>query len=341
MGKEKINNVRLGMFVTITFILLLTAVYLIGSNKAIFGSSITVSTILTNAGGLQPGNNVRFAGINVGTIKKIEIMSDSTIKVDLRIMNDARKFIRKDAITSVSIDGLVGSALLNIKQSNGKKAMIEAGDLLLSENVTGTSDLIANLGNTNDDLAAFVQELLSISKKISSGPGMVTRLIQDSIMANNTQQIIANLNTVSNHSVKMAEKLEESIDQIKQGQGMINQLLYDTSIISSLKHLATNLDRGISGKVDTIMQQLAETSHNLSRSSEDISKISEGILHGEGAVSQLLYDPEIALTLQRTLDNVEKGTAKFDQDMEALQHNFLFRRYFRKQEKAEEKQGIN
>lgn len=338
MAKEKLNNVRLGFFVTITSILLLVAVYLIGSNKAIFGSSITVSTMLTNAGGLQAGNNVRFVGINVGTVKKIEIMSDTTIKVDLRIMNDAKTFIRKDATTSVSIDGLVGSALLNIKPGTNNAAIIEAGDVLVSDKVMGTSELIANLGNTNDNLAAFVQELLSISHKINSGPGLVPKLIQDSIMASNIQEMITNLNTATYHTVNMVEKLAESIDQIKDGQGMINQLIYDTTITTNLKHLSANLDRSISEKLDTIMEQLAETSHNLSRSSADFHKILEGVLKGEGAVSQLLYDPEIALSIQRTLDNVEKGTAKFDQDMEALKHNFLFRRYFRKQEKLKEKE---
>jgi len=341
MGKEKTNNVRLGMFVTITFILVLTAVYLIGSNKAIFGSSITVSTMLSNAGGLQAGNNVRFAGINVGTVKSIEIMSDSTIRVDLRVMNKARKFIRKDARTSVSIDGLVGSALLNIKPGDGKAAMIEAGDILESENVKGTSDLIASLGNTNDDLAAFLQELLSISQEIKGGPGLVSQVIQDSSMALNMQQMLANLNTVSYQTVKMVEKLSGAIDQIEQGQGLMNQLLYDTTITNNLKSLSTNLDRSVSERVDTIMEQLAETSYNLSRSSEDFHELLRGILEGEGALSQLLYDPEMAISLQRTLDNLEKGTAKFDQDMEALKHNFLFRRYFRKQEKLKRKEGEN
>jgi phospholipid/cholesterol/gamma-HCH transport system substrate-binding protein len=341
MAKEKLNNVRLGLFVTVASILLLAAVYLIGSNKAIFGSSTTVLTFLADAGGLQAGNNVRFAGINVGTVKKIEIIADTAVKVELRLMDKTKTFVRKNATTSVSIDGLVGSALINIRPGKGTAAPVGEGDTLASENMMGTSDLIANLGSTNDNLASFVQELLTISHKINNGPGLVPMLIQDSIMASNIQQMITNLNRTTYHTVKMVEKLSESIDEIKQGQGMINQLLYDTTIINNLKHLSASVDQGVSYKVDTIMQQLTETSHNLSRSTQDFHKILEGILQGEGAVSQLLYDPEIALSIQRTLDNIEKGTAKFDEDMEALKHNFLFRRYFRKQEKIKEKDAAN
>jgi phospholipid/cholesterol/gamma-HCH transport system substrate-binding protein len=37
------------------------------------------------------------------------------------------------------------------------------------------------------------------------------------------------------------------------------------------------------------------------------------------------------------MDNVQKGTAAFSENMEALKHNFLLRGYFRKQEKAAKK----
>ncbi|NND32664.1 MAG: MCE family protein [Saprospiraceae bacterium] len=341
MVKQKSNNVRLGLFVTVTTIILLVSVYLIGNNKNIFGSSFVVSTILNNAGGLQAGNNVRFAGINVGTVKKINITSDSTLMVDLRLANNVQSFIRKNAKTSVSIDGLVGSALINIHPGEGPAPAIEAGDILRSADVMGTSELIANLGITNENLALFVQDLLEISDKINNGEGLIPQLIQDSIMASNTMQIMHNLNIASQHIVNTLRKLENSIDELKNEEGLAKQLMTDTVIMTNLRSLSLELNEKISQKLDTIVDGISETSANLSQSTESLQQILEQVLEGNGALSQLLYDPEMARTLRKTLENIEAGTAKFDEDMEALKHNFLFRRYFRKQDKIKKKEEMS
>jgi phospholipid/cholesterol/gamma-HCH transport system substrate-binding protein len=39
-----------------------------------------------------------------------------------------------------------------------------------------------------------------------------------------------------------------------------------------------------------------------------------------------------------TLEHLQSGTAKLDENMEALQHNFLLRGFFKKKEKAEAKE---
>ena len=338
MVKEKSNNIRLGLFVTVTSIILLVSVYLIGNNKNIFGSSFVISTVLNNAGGLQAGNNVRFAGINVGTIKKIEITSDTTLKVDLRLANDVKTFIRKNATTSVSIDGLVGSALVNIHPGADPAPAVEAGDVLKSADVMGTSDLIANLGNTNENLASFVQDLLEISDKINNGQGPIPRLIQDSLMARNMVQAMQNLNIASQHMASTLKKLENSIDQLQNEEGLAKQLMTDTLIMTNLRSLSLDINKKISQKLDTIVEGISETSTNLSHSTKTLQQVLEQVLEGDGALSQLLYDPEMARTLKETLDNIEAGTAKFDEDMEALKHNFLFRRYFRKQEKMKRRE---
>jgi phospholipid/cholesterol/gamma-HCH transport system substrate-binding protein len=54
---------------------------------------------------------------------------------------------------------------------------------------------------------------------------------------------------------------------------------------------------------------------------------------GPGSIHDLLKDSLLAYKLTQSLDNIEKGTDGFNQNMEALKHNFLFRGYFRKLEK--------
>jgi len=54
-------------------------------------------------------------------------------------------------------------------------------------------------------------------------------------------------------------------------------------------------------------------------------------------VNALMLDSIMTEHLRATIENAERGTAAFAEDMEALRSNFLFRRYFRKMEKKADK----
>ena len=85
MAKENTNTTKLGLFVIVTILLFITSVYYIGNTKNLFGSNIKIASIFQNIKGLQIGNNVRYSGINVGTVDQITIVNDSTIQVTMRL----------------------------------------------------------------------------------------------------------------------------------------------------------------------------------------------------------------------------------------------------------------
>ncbi|MGZ6523194.1 MAG: MlaD family protein, partial [Bacteroidia bacterium] len=85
MKEQLINKAKLGAFVLIATTFLILGLYYIGSKKNIFHSTIKVSSDFNNVGGLMPGNNVRFNGINVGTVTKVYAVADTSIKVEYTI----------------------------------------------------------------------------------------------------------------------------------------------------------------------------------------------------------------------------------------------------------------
>jgi phospholipid/cholesterol/gamma-HCH transport system substrate-binding protein len=91
-------------------------------------------------------------------------------------------------------------------------------------------------------------------------------------------------------------------------------------------------------------QQLRHTVANLEQSSQDIQTVLgnlnttiEQIKDGKGAVNYLSTNEELVEELKDIINNINEGTDKFNQNMEALKHNFLTRSYFRKLERAERK----
>ena len=71
MEKTTSEKLRLGVFMIVGSLLFVGAIYLVGDRQNLFGKTFTISANFNNVNGLQPGNNVRYSGINVGTVKTI------------------------------------------------------------------------------------------------------------------------------------------------------------------------------------------------------------------------------------------------------------------------------
>lgn len=333
MAREKLSSIRLGIFVIVASMLLIAGIYFVGTRKSLFGSTFTISTIFSNAGGLQVGNNVRYAGINVGTVSDISILTDSTIQLDLKLVERVKPYIKKNAVANLSVDGIVGSALVSITPGSGDAQSVDDGDFIQAANLPGTADLIATLGSTNENIALFARDLLEISGQVTRGTGTLNLLLQDSILSQSLKSTLLNLEKTSRFSLDLVQKLDKTVANIENQQGLINQLIYDTTVMSNLRSFSASLDQELLKNVDTLLSTLEQAGHNLVVTTDKVNTLLDDIRNAEGTVNQLIYDRESAESLQRTLRNIEAGSAKFNEDMEALQHNFLFRRYFRTKER--------
>src|SRR5438105_1158057 len=101
MSKELTRNIRLGSFVIGGLLLLISSLYMVGSKRNLFNSTIKVNVTFRNVNGLVAGNNVRFSGIDVGTVSSVEIASDTVIHVVLVIDKNVARFISSTSIASI------------------------------------------------------------------------------------------------------------------------------------------------------------------------------------------------------------------------------------------------
>ena len=99
-------KVRLGLFIAGGLALFVMAIFIIGKQKNLFNPVFQLTTTFSNVSGLQVGNNIRFSGITVGTVDKITIINDSTVKVAMLIKKEVKQFIKSDC--EVAIVGLKG-----------------------------------------------------------------------------------------------------------------------------------------------------------------------------------------------------------------------------------------
>ncbi|MCD6065819.1 MAG: hypothetical protein K0S33_645 [Bacteroidetes bacterium] len=193
MKKRTGNTLKLGVFITLGLLFFIGGIYVIGKRQRLFSNVFKVSGVFRNVSGLQIGNNVRFSGINVGTVDNIEILNDTSVKVDMIIDEDTRRFIKKDATALIGSEGLMGNKTINISHGSPGQKPIEDNGLILTGQPIDTDEILAKLKSTTDNAASISGDLAVIMHNISAGKGTIGKLFMDTTMANTLDQTITNL----------------------------------------------------------------------------------------------------------------------------------------------------
>ncbi len=317
------NNIRLGLFVIIGTILLVVASYLIGNNKSMFSKTFSISAKFNNVNGLILGNNVRFSGIVVGTVKDIEMESDTLIKVRMAIEEKMQQYIKKDAIATIGSDGLVGSMIINIIPGKNNAPLVQDNDEISSYSRIATEDMLSTLNVTNENAAMLTADLLKVSQSLTKGKGTMGRLLNDTVMASNLEKIVINLKLTSEQANIAFAKLNKMVNTIDLKESTAGILLSDTISGNQMRQVIANLQ---------------STSIKMEEITKEVQVLVKNVKEGEGALDYLTKDTLLVQKLDATLNNIESGTEKFDENMEALKHNFLFKGYFKKLEKKQLKE---
>lgn len=327
MQQEIKKNIRLGLFVLGGILFLVLLLYMIGKNQNLFGNTYVLKTRFENVQGLVPGNNVRFAGITSGTVKKITILNDTLIEVTMYLDNEMKNVIRKNAITSIGTDGLVGNKLVNIVPSKEPAPLANEGDVLSSKHIVTTEEMLTTLNKTNNDIAEIAASLKVTVAKINSSNALWS-LLNDESISNDLRASIRKVRNSTENAALMMNDLHAVIADIKDGKGSLGELIRDSSFSRNLNEAVVKITK-VGNEADSLANEITRLT----------SGIKNDINTGKGPVNYLLKDSSMAIKINASLDNIQKGTEGFNQNMEALKHNFLFRGYFRKLEKKKEKEN--
>ncbi len=194
------QKIKIGLFILSGLIVLFLGIFLIGNQKSMFSSTFNVYGVFKNVSGLVVGNNVRFAGINVGVVQSINIVTDSTVRVDLTLNNSVRKFVKKDAKLAIGSDGLMGDKLITISPGATPTSQpVNAGDELMAVNPVDVDKIIGRFTKVADNAADLTESLAGIFKKVNSGKGSLGHLLTNDKLAKNLESTVAEAkSTVAN-----------------------------------------------------------------------------------------------------------------------------------------------
>jgi phospholipid/cholesterol/gamma-HCH transport system substrate-binding protein len=320
MEKTNSEKLRLGIFMLVGSILFIAIVYIIGSKQQLFGNTEKIQAVFYNVNGLQIGNNVRYSGINVGTVREISMLNDTAILIEMAINRKSFQFIKKNANISIGTDGLVGNMVVNIEPNKGESEPILPGDVLIGTKKVQADDMINTLSTTNTNAALLTSDLLKITNEIMNGQGTIGLLLNDKEVASDLKESILELKFTSQAARKSIQSLESFIHSLDKKDNVVG-LMKDTAVARHIINIVVTLEKSTK-KMDTLVQNLNLAVLNAK--------------DGKGAINYLSNDPNLVKKIDTTMTNINESSKLLNENLEALKHNFLFKAYFKKRGKLKE-----
>ncbi|QGY47698.1 MCE family protein [Maribellus comscasis] len=308
MKDKKNRSLKLGIMVTVGLILFLWAVYYLGSQQKLFTSSVAVKSYFNNVSGLVEGNKVRYSGITVGTVSEIKIVSDSTILVEMSIDQKTKEFIRRDSKVEINSDGLMGSKIVNILPGTAAAGSVSDEDFLQTVNPLDLQNILVEAKKVIDDGRKITGNLIEITNKINNGDGDIAVLLNDN-------SITTRLNEIGNQMASTSVMVNSIVAKIDNGEGDLGRLINDTTLTAEMGQVMERFNT-VSMRTDSISQEIHAFSKELNT--------------GNGVISRLVYDKEMAEHVDTVIVKANAGIEEVMEVAETIERSWIFNLFSKK-----------
>ncbi|MET3114354.1 phospholipid/cholesterol/gamma-HCH transport system substrate-binding protein [Pedobacter sp. CG_S7] len=314
------RQITVGVFILIGLAIFIVGVFTLGGQKKTFTKSISLNIVFDDIQGLKTGNNVWFSGVKIGTIKKIQFYGTSQVEVIINIDEEAHRYIHKDATASISSDGLIGNKIIVLTGGSVKLPFIEDGDKLLVSTTLSTDQIMKTFQLNNKNLVDITNDFKTLARNLVEGKGTAGALLTDEKIAKNFKAIVENLKNTTVSANKMSRELDQFSVKLNTKGGLADKFLTDTSVFAQLERS---------------VNEFQKTAKSAALMTENLNAASAKLNQKDNAVGLLLNDAGTADQVKSIMKNLETSSKKLDEDLEALQSNFLFRGFFKKKAKEE------
>ena len=314
----------MGVFIFLGLAIFIITILTLGGQQKTFQKSITIRAVFDDINGLQKGNNIWFSGVKIGTVKKVSFYGTAQVEVDMNIDEKARLYIRKNAKARISSDGFIGSKIIVIYPGAAKSPAVDEGDMIGVEKAMNPDEMMTTFQANNQNLLAITNDFKVLSKNLTEGKGTVGKLLTDETLINDLNSTMLTLRRASANAQSLSSDVANYAAKLQRKGTLANDLVTDTTIFNRLK--ATAL------QIQEVSKNAGVVVSNLNATSLDINK---RLTNTNTPVGMLLNDEDAAADMRVTLHNLQTASIKLDEDLEAVQHNFLLRGFFKKKAKKE------
>jgi phospholipid/cholesterol/gamma-HCH transport system substrate-binding protein len=321
------SKLKAGLVITVALFTLFMTVFFAGSIENLFSPKFHLKVQIPNVKGLRGGAPVWVSGIEVGSVKELDLSREYGTIVHLSVDRDVMGFIKKDSRASVLTMGLLGDKYIELTTGSPGAESLHEGDIIQGNAQIEFQDIM-------ETSATSIEKLSELITRIEKSEGTLAKFLTDPEVYNNLTD--------------STEKLSLLLGDIRDSKGTVMMLLKDPSLYNDLKATVSSLedlsrtvnessgtfkklvedpalyDRLLSASISLekfgkeinesrgTFRKLVEDPvlyDNLSSATEKLTIILQDIDKGKGVAGTLVNDEELARELKETIAELRKLTS--------------------------------
>jgi len=304
------SELKIGIVSVVALVIASFLIFMVSGSGGFFWQRYGLKTVFPDIQGLKVGAPVRVAGVEIGSVKKIDFIGDK-VEVAMEVGQEQMERITDRSTASLGSISLLGEAAVDITPNSQGTPIPEWGYVrsgpppgslstaaeAATKSLETTNALLeqvrqgrGTLGKlvTDDTLYQqlndFVESAEAVTQGINSGRGTLGRLVNNPAAAKSLEQSLENLQMVT--------------ARIRNGEGSLGHLLNDDALSKSVTSATSNLD-AITGRINkgegTAGKLINDTElyNRLNSMADRLDKLTASLNQGDGTAGQLLHDKQL------------------------------------------------
>jgi phospholipid/cholesterol/gamma-HCH transport system substrate-binding protein len=325
------SELRIGVLTIVAIVMAAILIFSITGSRGFFWQRYPLKTRFADVPGLTPGSPVRVAGVEVGTVKTVQLVGQD-VEVGFEVNKDVRSRITDGSVATLGSISLLGQAAVDIKPA-------VSGIPIPDNGYVPSAKAKGAIADVSESAQTGIDEITGLVKDVRAGRGTVGKLVTDDRLYAELQQFVASANDVTN-TIKTGrgslgrlvsdpqtvnalngslKNLEDMTARINAGEGSLGKLVQDPAFADSLSGATTNLrtltDRlnagqGTAGKLLTDTALYDRANQLTTRLNDVITRLNDG----EGTAGQLLKDRQLYENMNKTVLEFQALLAEIKKD---------------------------
>jgi phospholipid/cholesterol/gamma-HCH transport system substrate-binding protein len=274
MNLLRAAELKVGLLVVTVAALIAYMSMQVSDDPSHFGRTNEAWFVLTDAGGLVKGSQVKSAGIPVGIIKKI-YLQDGMARIDLSLKPEFQLYV--SATAEIKSQGILGDKHVALNPGSSSDAPLGQGGQIMNVKDKGSlDDVVSQVGEIATSLKDTAKALREATTEDGTRKHVLGRIVL------NIEKLTGDMAEITSAN---KQKVNEIVDQVNHVTKSLDELLNDPS-------------------QDSLKNQLKRTMARLDSAVKNIDEITGKVNRGEGTIGRLINDEDTVDELNTAIEGV-------------------------------------
>ncbi|MBT6409759.1 MAG: MCE family protein, partial [Nitrospina sp.] len=252
------SEIKAGFFIFVSMLGLIVMIFMLGNIQDYFKPRRVLRIVFNFTGGMEVGAPVRYAGLDIGSVRDIELLGDDKSQDRVAVVAEINPkiTIKKNSVAMIKTSGLMGGLYIDVRPGTQGSPPLGEGEELLGED----SFEIAKIGDMATEVVLEIRRFTQLTEELVVDGRATLKDVRtslanvDTILTENRKYVRANMENV----LKISEKVSNMLD--KNSGKLQTTLDHAASVSEKTDKLFTDKDAGIRETIDQM--------HNLTREME-------------------------------------------------------------------------